>query len=438
MSTGIGRLVWKHHPAGGAPAGSRPRRAQRIRNGIRAALKLLVVNVLVMMASLFALELGYRGVKFVASCIDSQCERSYWAVGNKFRRNTDIDLSRDDAVLGHVPNDGDYVIPGDSAPITVTIRDGVRVNAMHEPYTSDHSTLAVGDSFTFGDEVSDGETWPACLEGEWDARVVNGGVFGYGGAQAVLRAGQLESRQPFDRVIWSILVGHDFERDRLVARSNALRPAVVSGGAGLRYTSIEESQRVFDETIRTGIAKYADHFGHFYLTKLIWQHFSRYMLPAGAHYDGRWNVEHPDAATLEEVMTFALDQFAALHAGEKHVLLQYPKDSVAALSREAADEVGTIRQLSLARDIQVIDSLPALQAVADRESLYQRHHTPAGNRAVCQSIVAALAKPQATGLASGQHTNRMARHAKFRAHGVPGKSLKATVKARMRADRPSA
>jgi hypothetical protein len=48
--------------------------------------------------------------------------------------------------------------------------------------------LAVGDSFTFGDEVEDHETWPARLEGLLNRRVLNAGVGAYGIDQAFLRA----------------------------------------------------------------------------------------------------------------------------------------------------------------------------------------------------------------------------------------------------------
>ena len=48
--------------------------------------------------------------------------------------------------------------------------------------------LAVGDSFTFGDEVKDDETWPAHLQQLLGRRVLNAGVSGYGFDQIVLRA----------------------------------------------------------------------------------------------------------------------------------------------------------------------------------------------------------------------------------------------------------
>ena len=54
--------------------------------------------------------------------------------------------------------------------------------------------LAVGDSFTFGDEVGDGETWPAELQRLTGRPVLNAGVPGYGFDQIVLRAEALAPR----------------------------------------------------------------------------------------------------------------------------------------------------------------------------------------------------------------------------------------------------
>lgn len=54
--------------------------------------------------------------------------------------------------------------------------------------TSGAPILAVGDSFTFGAEVTDLETWPAQLQRISGRRVINAGVNGYGFDQIVLRA----------------------------------------------------------------------------------------------------------------------------------------------------------------------------------------------------------------------------------------------------------
>jgi hypothetical protein len=47
--------------------------------------------------------------------------------------------------------------------------------------------LVTGDSFSEGEEVKDGETWPAYLQGLLRRRVINAGVSGFALDQAVLR-----------------------------------------------------------------------------------------------------------------------------------------------------------------------------------------------------------------------------------------------------------
>src|SRR5689334_13018792 len=73
---------------------------------------------------------------------------------------------------------------------------GLTIDAFGFRYTSQSvhaasslpSVIAVGDSFTFGEEVTDLETWPSILQTRTGRRVINGGVSGYGFDQIVLRA----------------------------------------------------------------------------------------------------------------------------------------------------------------------------------------------------------------------------------------------------------
>jgi hypothetical protein len=66
---------------------------------------------------------------------------------------------------------------------------GLRENGRPRPVG--RPILALGDSFTFGDEVADRDTWPAQLEQLVGRPVLNGGVFGYGVDQMVLRGERL-------------------------------------------------------------------------------------------------------------------------------------------------------------------------------------------------------------------------------------------------------
>lgn len=94
---------------------------------------------------------------------------------------------------------------GEGETVTV-LQDGIRSNGRGEVWDGGgNPILAVGDSMTFGDEVSDWETWPANLEKLSGRRVINAGVFGYGIDQAFLRARRLLNRYRFSTVIFSFI-----------------------------------------------------------------------------------------------------------------------------------------------------------------------------------------------------------------------------------------
>ena len=90
-----------------------------------------------------------------------------------------------DDLLGYMPRAG-HREPG----ITIDA-DGLRISGMVAQTSSIAPILAVGNSFTFGLDVADTETWPAQLQLISGRRVLNGGVSGYGFDQIVLRAEQL-------------------------------------------------------------------------------------------------------------------------------------------------------------------------------------------------------------------------------------------------------
>jgi hypothetical protein len=95
-----------------------------------------------------------------------------------------------DPLVGRLPKDG--VSLRHPRGFTMTIGEhGTRRNGVDGSYPPRPVTLAVGDSFAFGDGVEDRDSWPAILEQLTGQRVVNGGVPGFGLDQAVLRAEQL-------------------------------------------------------------------------------------------------------------------------------------------------------------------------------------------------------------------------------------------------------
>ena len=146
--------------------------AQRPRSELPRRILLVVAAVLI---SLGVLELGLRtwfwGYLFTWPNFVLEA-RTVLAQGDSGR------YAHDDW-LGYVPRTG-HAAPG----ITIEV-DGRRSTGAPAPGAP---ILAVGDSFTFGAEVDDPQTWPAQLQQAVGRRVINAGVSGYGFDQIVLRA----------------------------------------------------------------------------------------------------------------------------------------------------------------------------------------------------------------------------------------------------------
>ena len=122
-----------------------------------------------------------------------------------------------DSELGYIPEPGTY-IGLNKTRITV---DGENLRSSGNPDpTAGPPILAVGDSFTWGGEVDDHQSWPAHLERLLGRRVLNGGVNGYGLDQIVLRAERLVPRYWPAVLIVAILGGDrgDIERCEYVFR----------------------------------------------------------------------------------------------------------------------------------------------------------------------------------------------------------------------------
>jgi hypothetical protein len=113
-----------------------------------------------------------------------------------------------DPLLGWVPR-SDHFSANWSSNVDAS---GLRRNGVAEvPRNSGRPILAVGDSFTFGDDVEDDETWASLLERSVNRRVLNAGVSAYGVDQAVLRAERLLPTYDPSLVILSF-ISNDIDR----------------------------------------------------------------------------------------------------------------------------------------------------------------------------------------------------------------------------------
>jgi len=138
-----------------------------------------------------------------------------------------------DPLLGWIPRPGHFDQKTWSWNATEA---SVRSNGRIPPPTT-RPIVAVGDSFTFGDEVDDQETWPAQLESMSRRWVVNAGVFAYGLDQAYLRAVKfIEASNPTDVVL--AFISNDIRRTEFSYYQRRGKPYFVHGPGGVELRNV--------------------------------------------------------------------------------------------------------------------------------------------------------------------------------------------------------
>jgi hypothetical protein len=127
--------------------------------------------------------------------------------------NTDWCGNLGDGRLGWVPR------PNCSAPSYHHDANGFRVvpRAPGQPLEAPLDTPAIlvtGDSYAYGEEVADGETWAAYLQALTHREVINAGVPGYGLDQTVMRSEQL-AKAIAPALLIVTFIADDVDRDEM-------------------------------------------------------------------------------------------------------------------------------------------------------------------------------------------------------------------------------
>jgi hypothetical protein len=239
-----------------------------------------------------------------------------------------IGISRFDPELGYVPEEGFSAVITDANWQNKRVnmdQNGFRINDNKIDFVRDDRILAVGDSYTFGDEVSNNETWPSCLERTLRIEVDNAGVFGYGAAQSLKRGMLLEKKKPYRSFILSILVGEDFDRDGMMYRSGFAKPSLIRQPPTneIRWSGTSDPM-----TLGTKYNPDRNPIGTFlYERSLIASYFISRMpsFRAATFFGDRLTKYHPLAAEKEEIIRWTVEALKNMQINNKLVLLQYGK-----------------------------------------------------------------------------------------------------------------
>jgi hypothetical protein len=293
-----------------------------------------------------------------------------------------------DATLGYAPTPGARVeLAG--APVAIDAR-GLRENGNEPPPPEQPSVLAVGDSFTFGDEVDDRSTWPSSLERRLGQRVWNGGVFGYGLDQIALRAEQLAPSLAPSVLVVS-MIPDDVSRCEDSYRF-AHKPWFQLEGSGLALRNVPvprpDAPPPGDSTLRRLLAH-----------SFLWDLVLRRLDPLGWPLRGSVRVQRDGGA----VAAALVDRFADVASQRGMRLLLVAGWHPAAHT----DLLDPVRERARARGIELLELQPLLAREiethsGDWSSLFHvavryggraGHMTPQGNDMVAAAIAERLRVP---------------------------------------------
>jgi len=273
-----------------------------------------------------------------------------------------------DALVGYVPRP-DGFRPTEEAP-------GVPI-------------LAVGDSYTYGEEVSDNEAWPAQLQRLKGQRVLNAGVSGYGLDQSVLRAEQIAAvRRPSAIVV--AFIADDIRRTEMSRQWGAEKPYFDFQGDGLVLRNVPVPPR---PDPRTTLTFWQRTLGHSFLfdfvlrrLNLLYDWFGDHVR---VHRDG-------DGERISCLLMERLRELQASSGALVIVLAEY--DPMVWKNAQFSAEQRRLAQGLLAcarqRGLGTVNSFEALaNAPGGPQGLYaQWHMNDKGNRLIAGLVADALAQ----------------------------------------------
>lgn len=345
----------------------------------------MLVSLLSLLLTLLLLETATRVLRSEYRFVNFLEERI-----NMFRTASPAEFSPE---LGWRPSPGVYANNVWGATVTI-LEDTSRANSTSGAISRDEVILAVGDSFTFGDQVSDNESWPALLEQKSGARVINGGVFGYGVDQAYLRMEEFVAAEDPDVIIFS-LIPDDIVRAQFSSRHSIPKP----------YFELSADNELLlrdDHIVETESEQQLGNLRRALGYSLFVHRIMKSLFP-DLWING--TTEKSQVHSLGAEVTCGiferLNEYAAAENIRVYVLLQYSTSDFIDLDDEVRAELQDVQNAAScvdSRTVSVIDLYAPLATLHEQDpdrfsDLFDGHMTPAGNDYVA-SIVWDRLRPQ--------------------------------------------
>ena len=285
-----------------------------------------------------------------------------------------FDVEVRDPLVGGIPKPGVSIRHPTKWYRMTAVENGTRWNGSGSIAGEAAFALAVGDSFTFGADVSDEETWPAALERETGRRVVNAGVAGFGLDQTVLRAEQLVGMYRPEFVIVSF-IADDIGRTEWARQVGSKPYFVIDEQGNLEFHAMPVVERsILQRILAVSI-----------VTHSLFQRFVDEEGPqfVRVHNRGR------------EVACLLMGRLRALGVSNSTRILVVGQPQVPDETPENLETNHGILECAKRNNLDALNLCLVLQALPDaaRRDLYFPNHghmTPAGNALVAKEIARVL------------------------------------------------
>ena len=250
--------------------------------------------------------------------------------------------------------------------------------------------VALGDSYTYGDEVADGESWPAQLQKILRRPVVNAGVTGYGIDQTVLRAeSAVAGLKPAAMVIG--FIPDDLRRAEMRRVWGTEKPYFTLEGSALKLHDVPVPPSPAPRDTLDG-AQWI--FGYSVAVDTVLRH-------KGWQYE--WAVDHERVLPRgegERIACALMQRLAGLARSAQVpalIVAQYDPYSWqdAAFREEQRRIAAVVLKCATDAGLATVDSFAAYDkaiAASGLHALYLTHHPgPVGTRLIAEQVAAVLA-----------------------------------------------
>ena len=328
-------------------------------------ISIVFLNAVLAVATVLSTLLLWEGTQTIQTCLRFQCPPSITSA--RLPKNFQIGpLLISDRHSGYTVSNNHlkkyfsnalFLVPPLWTSSTNSL--GFRKHQQDNKLATKADILALGDSYTFGNEVGDLATWPAYLERASGKTIYNAGISWFGSAQAVTRGYGISLTMRIDTVILSVLVDEDIKRDRLASHSSRLRrrPVVDRNGVLMHLPAYESKAGLWPSIIQAG------------------------------------------AASEHSIMDYVIQRLLQIPANKHILLLQYSDSQFyPAFSKGVLEERALWIKKAKEWSIPVVDTFAAVKKIeASQMPLWvgnvfippirSRHHTSYGNETVAQAIL---------------------------------------------------